>query len=288
MIAYDSPVALRAFLEEHGLGARKRFGQNFLIKRELRARLIDALAFEQGDAVWEIGPGLGAMTALLLERHARVTAFEIDAGFCRVLRELFEAQTNFTLVEGDALLTCLERYVSGGNAPYFLGNLPYNIGGRLIAEFIEQKCFFPRMVITVQREVAQRMLAVPHSKDYSSFSVLCASAYTVTPLMVLKGACFYPVPHVDSQAVRLDLRTERKQYPALFYPLVRALFASRRKTVRYNLREFARAFLVTPARNADAALAHCGINGTDRAEDLGIEEFAALAEAMTAFTVAAP
>jgi 16S rRNA (adenine1518-N6/adenine1519-N6)-dimethyltransferase len=288
MTLYDSPSALRAFLEERGLGARKQFGQNFLIKRELRARLLDALAFEQGDAVWEIGPGLGAMTALLLERGARVTAFEIDAGFCRVLRELFEAQTNFTLVEGDALVTCRGRYVSGETAPYLLGNLPYNIGARLIAEFIEQKCFFPRMVITVQREVAQRMSAVPHSKDYSSFSVLCASAYTVTPLMVLKGACFYPVPHVDSQAVRLDLRADRKQYPALFYPLVRALFASRRKTVRHNLREFARAFLTTPAQNADAALVHCGINGTDRAEDLGIEEFAALAEAMTAFTVAAP
>jgi 16S rRNA (adenine1518-N6/adenine1519-N6)-dimethyltransferase len=89
---------------------------------------------------------------------------------------------------------------------------------------------------------------------------------------------------VDSQAVRLDLRVDRKQYPALFYPLVRALFASRRKTVRHNLREFVRTFLAMPAQNVDTALVHCGINGTDRAEDLGIEEFAALAEAMTAFT----
>jgi 16S rRNA (adenine1518-N6/adenine1519-N6)-dimethyltransferase len=279
MLNYDAPTALRAFLEARGLAARKQHGQNFLINRSVRARLVDALSFEPNAPVWEIGPGLGAMTALLLERGACVTAFEIDAGFCDVLREVFAAQPHFTVIEGDALITCTQT----APAPYLLGNLPYNIGARLIAEFIEQKRFFSRMVVTVQREVAQRMIAAPHSKDYSSFSVLCASAYTVTPLMTLKGACFYPAPRVESQAVRLDLRAERS-YPPLFYPLVRALFASRRKTVKHNLREFIRAANVPgqgdPTQCTVAALAHCGISETARAENLSLQDFAALAEAL--------
>jgi 16S rRNA (adenine1518-N6/adenine1519-N6)-dimethyltransferase len=100
--------------------------------------------------------------------------------------------------------------------------------------------------------------------------------------MVLKGACFYPAPHVDSQAVRLDLRPDRPQYPALFYPLIRALFSSRRKTVKHNLREFAAAqYAVGAARLTDEALAHCNISAGDRAEDLTPEDFAALAAWLT-------
>jgi 16S rRNA (adenine1518-N6/adenine1519-N6)-dimethyltransferase len=270
-INYDSPSALRAFLDAEGLGARKQFGQNFLIRREIRTRLLDALGFEWGDAVWEIGPGLGAMTAPLLERGAHVTAFEIDAGFCRILRGLFGER--LTLIEGDVLATWRDTDA----APYLLGNLPYNIGAHLIAGFIEQGRFFKRMVITIQREVAQRMSARPHTKDYSSFSVLCASAYTVTPLMILKGACFYPAPHVDSQAVRLDLRPDRPRCPALFYPLIRALFSSRRKTVKHNLRDFMAQHTSDVARLTDAALVHCNIDAGARAENLAPDDFTALA-----------
>lgn len=270
-INYDSPSALRAFLDAEGLGARKQFGQNFLIRRDIRARLLDALEFEPGDAVWEIGSGLGAMTAPLLERGAHVTAFEIDTGFCRILRSLFGER--LTLIEGDARAAWRDT----ASAPYLLGNLPYNIGAHLIADFIEQGRFFQRMVVTIQREVAQRMSARPHTKDYSSFSVLCASAYTVTPLMVLKGACFYPAPHVDSQAVRLDLRPDRPRSPALFYPLIRALFSSRRKTVKHNLRAFLAQRASDAARLTDAALVHCSIDAGVRAENLAPEDFTALA-----------
>jgi 16S rRNA (adenine1518-N6/adenine1519-N6)-dimethyltransferase len=268
-IHYDSPNALRAFLEAEGLGARKRFGQHFLIKRDVRMRLVQALGIERGDAVWEIGPGLGAVTAPLLEQGARVTAFEIDPGFCRVLERVFAGR--IALIQGDALA----EWPGAEPAPYLIGNLPYQIGARLIAGFIEEGRFFRRMVVTVQREVAQRMSARVHTKDYSSFSVLCASAYTAAPLMALKAACFYPAPHVDSQAVRLDLRPDRTAPPALFCPLVRALFAARRKTVKHNLRAFAAAR--GNAALADQALERCGIDPAARAENLSPEDFAALA-----------
>jgi 16S rRNA (adenine1518-N6/adenine1519-N6)-dimethyltransferase len=261
---------------------RKRFGQNFLINPDARGRLLDALDPKPGAGVWEIGSGLGAMTRPLLERGAAVIAFEIDKGFIPVLREFFGGNPAFTLIEGDALKTW--RMAPPGD--YLFGNLPYTIGAVLMADLIEQGRFFRRMVVTVQKEVASRMAAGPGSKDYSSFSVLCASAYKVTPLRLMKGALFYPEPRVDSQGVRFDLRTDRdpSAYPGCFKPLVRCLFSSRRKTVKNNLESFAassagvnRAAL---GGISEAALKYAGIAPNERAERLGVDDFAALALAL--------
>jgi 16S rRNA (adenine1518-N6/adenine1519-N6)-dimethyltransferase len=171
-INYDSAAALKALLEERGLGMRKKFGQNFLINPLVRRKLADALEVGEGDAVWEIGPGLGAMTRELLERKARVRAFEIDPGFSALLEDFFKDELNFTLVQGDVLKTWRRAEKAG----YLLGNLPYNIGAVFLADLIEGRRFFKRMVVTVQREVARRMAAKPGSADYSSFSVLIGSA----------------------------------------------------------------------------------------------------------------
>jgi 16S rRNA (adenine1518-N6/adenine1519-N6)-dimethyltransferase len=271
-INYNSAAALQTFLAENGLGMRKKFGQNFLINPGVRQSLASALEAQAGDSVWEIGPGLGAMTSLLLEQGLCVRAFEIDSGFVRILKELFSANANFALVEGDVLKT----WPTQPAVPYLLGNLPYNIAATLLADFIEQGHFFKRIIVTVQREVAQRMAAPPGSADYSSFSVLCASAYRVKPLTVIKSASFYPRPRVDSQAVLLEQKPQT-EYPACFYPLVRRLFSARRKTIKNNLT----AFFASRGKAATLpaeALAQCGMNGGRRAEDLAIDEFLALAK----------
>jgi 16S rRNA (adenine1518-N6/adenine1519-N6)-dimethyltransferase len=271
---------------------RKQLGQNFLINRDARKRLLDALEFRPGDKVWEIGPGLGAMTEGLLDRGAELTAFEIDYGFSKVLNEFFalplrkEGSPSFTLISGDVLKTWRKAEA----APFLLGNLPYNIAAAILGDLIEKDRFFTRIVVTVQREVAQRMIAGPGSKNYSSFSVLCASAYTLKPLMVLKGPSFYPAPRVDSQGVLLSLRTDINPalYPPLFRPLVRGLFASRRKTIKNNLQSFLNSGILkkngkNPAAGelAAEALKQCGIAPNERAENLGIPEFSALAAAIT-------
>jgi len=277
---YNSAAALRAFLDQNGLGMRKKFGQNFLLNPGVRQALVRALDAQAGESVWEIGPGLGAMTSLLLEKGLCVRAFEIDPGFAHALREIFAGNAGFTLVEGDVLKTWPDEPA----APYLLGNLPYNIAAALLSELIEQGRFFNRIVVTVQREVARRMAAVPGSADYSSFSVLCASAYHVKPLMVIKGASFYPKPNVDSQAVLLELREDAasRLRPAGFYPLVRQLFSSRRKTIKNNLTVFfaSRENPAATAVHAQHALEKSALDGGRRAEDLGLEEFEALAQAI--------
>lgn len=282
---YDSPGSLRRFMDQRGLGMQKKFGQNFLVNPDARRRLADALQASRDGTVWEVGPGLGAMTTELLDRGLRVHAFEIDRGFAQVLREKFGTDPRFTLVEGDVLKTWPAAGQSG-RPECFFGNLPYNIAATLIADFIEAGFFFSRAVVTVQKEVAQRMVARPGAEGYSSFSVLCASAYDVVPTMTLKGGSFYPIPNVDSQAVRMDLRTDRDpaDYPRLFRPLVRALFASRRKTVRNNLLSFAASRWKGSPETLDdlvsTVLEQSGIKKEERAERLSVDEFAAIARAL--------
>jgi 16S rRNA (adenine1518-N6/adenine1519-N6)-dimethyltransferase len=281
-INYNSAGDLRSFLDENGLGMRKKLGQNFLINPATRQALVSALedgvVLKEVPEVWEIGPGLGAMTSLLLERGFQVRAFEIDPGFIRILKKLFADNAGFTLVEGDVLKT----WQIQPPAPYLLANLPYNIAAALLAAFIEQRRFFRRTVITVQREIARRMAASPGSADYSSFSVLCASAYRVKPLMLIKGASFYPKPNVDSQGVLLELREDAAAFvrPACFYPLVRRLFISRRKTIKNNLGDFfaMKGCSGSPSVMAALALEKSLLDGGRRAEELALEDFTVLAK----------
>ncbi|GHV41033.1 ribosomal RNA small subunit methyltransferase A [Spirochaetia bacterium] len=289
VINYDSAAALRALLEERGLGMRKKFGQNFLINPGIRKRLVDALEIGAGETVWEVGPGLGAMTRELLDRGMNVRAFEIDPGFIGLLKELFIEKPGFTLVEGDVLKTWHQADQAEAPAPYLLGNLPYNIGAVLLANFIEEGRFFKRMIVTVQKEVARRMAAKPGGSDYSSFSVLIGSAYKVSPLMVIGASSFYPAPRVDSQGIRLDLRTdmEGRARPPLFYPLVRQLFSSRRKTIKNNLQTFVSSRIMKGDDPLDIvlpALEQCGIKPEERAENLTVEQFAELAEKVFSLT----
>jgi len=280
MINYNSSAALRSFLEQEGLGMRKKFGQNFLINPAVRQTLVEALGAQSGDEVWEIGPGLGAMTAMLLEKGFKVKAFEIDGGFIKILKREFAEEDNFSLVEGDVLKTWKGQVVNNDadnkEVPFLFGNLPYNIAAAFLADLIEKNCLFRRMVVTVQKEVALRMSAKAGSRDYSSFSVLCASAYNVKPLTVIKPSSFYPKPNVDSMAVLLEIRNSPAPHP-VFFPLVRALFSSRRKTIKNNLSAFCASRFGNPALSAQI-LRENGLSGAERAEELAIDIFLSLAK----------
>jgi len=276
MINYNSASALKAFLDREGLGMRKKFGQNFLINPAVRQTLADALEAQSGDEVWEIGPGLGAMTALLLEKGLKVKAFEIDEGFIRILKQEFAEKENFCLVEGDVLKTWKSH--TNESSPFLFGNLPYNIAAAFLADLIENGCLFKRVVVTVQKEVALRMISCAGSKDYSSFSVLCASAYNVKPLTVIKPSAFYPKPNVDSMAVLLENRNAPAPCP-VFFQLVRALFSSRRKTIKNNLSVFCSSRFGKSELSA-RFLKENALSGKERAEELTAEVFLSLAKSV--------
>jgi 16S rRNA (adenine1518-N6/adenine1519-N6)-dimethyltransferase len=271
---YDSPRAIKALLESRGMSAQKRFGQNFLVNRGARERIASFLALSPGARIWEIGPGIGAMTAAIAATGASLTLFEIDKGFIGLLGELFGEKAS--IVEGDVLKTWRGAYAAQGMPDIVFGNLPYNAAGAIIADFAESGFVPPRMVFCVQKEGAERMAAKPGGKNYSSFSVLCQSRFQVESLMRLKPTSFYPEPQVESAVVRL---TPREGFPmtkdeALFFSLVRAAFSSRRKTLRNNLQ----AYLGGTPGLAEVLLEAVGMDPASRAEEHAPERFAALAD----------
>jgi 16S rRNA (adenine1518-N6/adenine1519-N6)-dimethyltransferase len=285
---YNAPSSIKAFLDARGLSMRKKFGQNFLINEGARVRLVEALGAGAGDAVWEIGPGLGSMTRLLLDRGAEVKVFEIDRGFIAALHDLFAqeiAAKQLVIATGDVLKTWPSHAAEAGKRPLrLLGNLPYNIAGTLLADFIENGRLFSRGVVTVQKEVAARIMARSGDRDYTSLAVLFAEAYETRKICAMKGPFFYPPPNVDSTAFCFfPQENAAPALPPVFFPLVRALFAQKRKTVYNNLCRFAgNSALPGVARDdipafCEKALSQCAIEKNTRAENLKPADFRNLA-----------
>ncbi|MBR4789719.1 MAG: ribosomal RNA small subunit methyltransferase A [Treponema sp.] len=262
---------------------QKKFGQNFLINSAARTKLIDALDVKEGTTVWEVGPGLGAMTSELLERGTNLTVFEIDRGFISLISQFFQPYSDkesFRIIEGDVIKNWYGQTQKGTVIPErFFGNLPYNIAATIIADTIEKEIRFEKCVFTVQKEVAVRMAAKPGDEDYSSLSVLCNWAYDVKNLMDLSGACFWPKPNVDSRAVLFTKKEDfpRCTNPKLFIKMQRALFSSRRKTVRNNLQGF-----LNSSEKAALYLEKAEINPMLRAEVLTIDQMLKLSDIISA------
>lgn len=286
-IAYDSPAAIKTFLEAEGLAMSKRFGQNFLVDPNAREKLYSALGTTEPVHIWEIGPGIGAMTALLLERGHRVTAFEIDHGFARILRGLFGDNPRFSLVEGDFLKTWKGAIGSNATASHaaispadaarpdiIFGNLPYNVALAIIADLLENKGVPGRMIFTVQKEAARRIASGPGTKDYSAFSVLCASVCRTKILYDIGASAFWPRPRVTSSVVSLSPRPDpiAADDRSGFSRFVRSAFSSRRKTLRNNVQAMDNDF----AANFDETLERLGIQADIRAEALQPEQLAAV------------
>ena len=280
---YNSAAELKQVLDANGFSMQKKFGQNFLINQQARNKLIDALDIQEGTKVWEVGPGLGAMTSGLLEKGADLTVFEIDRGFISLISQYFDDYSKkgkFRIVEGDVLKNWYGQTQEGTVLPQrFFGNLPYNIAASIVADTIEKGIRFERCVFTVQKEVAVRMAAKPGDADYSSLSVLCNWAYDVKNLIDLSGSNFWPKPNVDSRAVIFTKKEDfpRCTNPKLFIKIQRALFSSRRKTVRNNLQGF-----LNNNEKTMLCLEKAGIDPMLRAEVLTIEQMLKLSDVIAA------
>jgi 16S rRNA (adenine1518-N6/adenine1519-N6)-dimethyltransferase len=234
---YDSPSEITAVLKELGISLKKRWGQNFLINRGAREKLIDLIAPGKSETVWEVGPGLGCLTVDLLPRVKSLTLFEIDRGLVRYLEKKFGGQKKLTIVSGDVLKSYRKTEKRSGAPDKVVGNLPYSSASALLASFAENEFSVPRMVFTVQKELALRMTASPGAKNYSSFSVLCQFAFQTEICFELRPGSFFPAPEVlsvvvEMQPARRDILPDDRK---LLLLLIRTLFASRRKTLRNNL-----------------------------------------------------
>ncbi len=265
---------LREVIARHGLGARKSLGQHFLLDLNLTGRIARAAPDIDSGSVIEVGPGPGGLTrALLAEGAARVIAVEKDSRCLEALAELAAAYPGrLEVVEGDALELDLAAL---GSAPrQIVSNLPYNISTALLVKWLTAVAGDPRafsaMTLMFQKEVAQRLVARPRSRDYGRLSVLTQWLCRARPLFDIPPRAFTPPPKVTSTVVSIIPR-EEPLAPASLASLEKvtaAAFGQRRKMLRQSLKS-----LGEPAAWFEAT----GIAPTARAEELSVEDFCALA-----------
>ena len=275
---YDSAAELRSVLEANGLNMSKRFGQNFLISTGARSKIIDILDIDSSSKIWEIGPGLGAMTHMVLEVSNLLTVFEIDYGFIKYLSEAFGHNSGFKIVTGDFVKTWGEIAITDGKPDKILGNLPYNSASAIISSLIENSCIPESLVVTVQKEMGQRMISPPGSKNYSSFSMLCQYVFNVQNMGDLKSGSFYPAPDVTSSILELKPHNLYKDVNSqLYFKIIRDLFQSRRKTIKNNL---SRGWTGTniPWNIVENALLETQISPNDRGENIAVKDIVRLVQ----------
>lgn len=268
----------RQLLVEHGLQLKKRFGQNFLLDPMVLDRIVDAAQISRDIGVIEIGPGIGALTEKLAEKAKQVIAVEIDKRLIPILEELFQSQTHVTIVQGDALkvdMMDLVHQFEQVNEIYVVANLPYYITSPLLIHLLKNRFPLKRIVVMIQKEVADRLTAKPGTKDYGSLSVVAQYFSNVGKVFSVPRHVFIPRPNVDSSVVRLELLDSPSVHvvdETLFFQIVRASFAKRRKTLVNALHG---AYATLFSKNEILAfLEKAQIDPQRRGETCSLEEFA--------------
>lgn len=259
-------------LRRFGLRPVKGLGQHFLTDRVVLDRIVDALALGPGDAVVEIGPGLGALTGPLLLTGAQVMAIERDRSLAAALPELFPGESRLTVVQADVLKTDLVP-LAADRQPAVAGNLPYNISAPVVFHLLRHTEITGSWVLMFQREVAQRLRATPGEPGCGVITALVAPFRDVRTVIEVGRGAFHPPPAVDSEVIRLDPRADRPlgDVPyAVYRRVVRAAFGSRRKTLRNALRTGGLA-------DAGGLLEQAEIDPGRRGETLSVEEFVRIA-----------
>lgn len=280
-----SPSAVRKIIQAHGFKVRKALGQNFLMDANIIEKIVRFADLTEQDLTFEIGPGLGVLTRRLARSAGRVIAVELDQNLLPILQETLADFPNAEVVHGDALKVDFDRLAEERTAGVFgrqgkkyklVANLPYYITTPLLMHLLTNGFNLERLVVMMQREVADRLQASPGGKDYGSLSV-AVQYYTVPEIVVrVPKTVFYPAPDVDSAVVRL---TKREAPPVdvtseeLFFKVVRAAFGQRRKTLLNSLTGSGLAARETWLE----VLSKTGIDPARRGETLSLQEFADLA-----------
>lgn len=261
----QSRRVINELLSRHGLRARKAYGQHFLADPNIIDKVVALAGVRPGDRVVEVGAGTGALTAALARAGAHLVAYEIDERLRPVLEEVL-AGLEVDLRFADVMAMNLATELEGG--PWKLvANLPYNVGTPLVLDVLRRAPAVEALVVMVQKEVADRLVADPGSADYGLPSVVVALTATVDGRFRVPPQVFVPAPRVESAVVRLDRRPAPPQLLEPALELARAAFGQRRKMLRASL----------AGRCDSAVFARTGIEPTARPEQLEPEQFLALA-----------
>jgi 16S rRNA (adenine1518-N6/adenine1519-N6)-dimethyltransferase len=254
-------------LSFHNIHPKKSLGQNFLFDENVLYRIVAAADLQSNDVVLEVGPGLGHLTGLLAETAVSVTAVELDNRFLPILHNQFDHLDHVHIIHGDILK---QEPAALFDQPYkVIANVPYYITGAILRHLLSAPHKPTMMVLTVQKEVAERITAVP--PKMSLLSVSTQFYGKVEFISTLKAGSFWPRPDVDSAAIRIDLRGKRPlpfSEEAAFFKLVKTGFSQKRKQLQKNMRQ-----LGLEKATIQDILTQSDIDGTRRAETLTLEEW---------------
>ena len=285
-------VLIRRF-REIGLSPDARHGQNFLIDLNLLHLLARSADIQPNDVVLEIGTGTAGLTTLLAEQAAAVITVEIDSHLYGMAAETLIDCENVVMLKHDALknknrfdprvIEAVQTALAAGADRNFklVANLPYNVATPIITNLLDCEVLPTSMTVTIQKELADRILAAPRSKDYSSLSIWMQSQCSVELVRVLAPTVFWPQPKVTSAIIRITVDQEkRSQIPELryFHQFVRAMFIHRRKFLRSNLLGAMKQHFGKP--EADEVLAEMNFSGNTRAEEIDVPTMLAFCEAV--------
>jgi 16S rRNA (adenine1518-N6/adenine1519-N6)-dimethyltransferase len=270
----DAPEPLRETIARHGLSASKALGQNFILDRQLLARIAGIAAVGEGDTVYEVGPGPGGLTRALLDTGAAVVAVERDRRCIPALDELgADFSGKFQLVEGDAMEVD-ERSLVGDGA-HIVANLPYNVGTALLLRWLAGPWppWWQSLTLMFQREVAERIVAEAGNDHYGRLAIAAQWRAEARIALAVHRSAFTPPPKVASAIVHLHPAAEPNGIdPAILERLTAAAFGQRRKMLRQSLKGMPGAL---------DALGEIGIDSARRAETLPVSDFIALARILS-------
>ena len=283
--------AVREISDRHGFRRANSLGQNFLVDRNIIEKIIDAADLTKDTLVIEIGPGMGALTQIAAEQAAKVFAVEIDRHLIPVLDEVVGSLGNVEIINEDILKINLndlieaerKNFANEGNKfekIVILGNLPYYITTPIIMGILEREVNMDEMVIMMQKEVAERIVASPGGKTYGALSIACQFFCETQYVATVPRTVFQPQPKVDSAVLRLERRTELPWEIGaggreLFFKVVRAGFNMRRKTLLNALTT-----LGIDKAELKSLLEGVKVEPSRRAETLSIQEFANISNAI--------
>ncbi len=271
----------RQLLAKYGQRAKKSWGQNFLVDERAYRQIVDACALGDGDWAVEIGAGLGTLTARLADAAAHVVAIERERDMLDILRSELGGNPRIEIVEANALTFDYPSVAArAGRAPAVVGNLPYQIASPILFRLLAARASVARIVVMLQKEMADRIVAQPGTKEYGALSVMVRMYGEPKLVCRVRAGGFVPAPRVDSAVLRIvpyaGGATRAAVDDARFSKVVHAAFNQRRKTLRNAL---SAAF---ESQAVDRALAAAGIDGKRRGETLSVDEFAALTKVIDA------
>ena len=269
----------KKIMRTNSVFAKKMFGQNFLIDDNILQGIVDSANVNEQDTVIEIGPGLGNLTHYILEKGANVIAFEIDTDMIQILNDRFNNNSKLKIINKDILKVSMEEYLKD-NKVKIIANLPYYITSPIIFKLLEYRKNIQSITIMIQKEVADRINAKPHSKDYGVLTINTNYMADVVKLFNVPNTSFIPAPNVTSAVIQIIPNENKEQELGIkdediFKDLVKRAFSARRKKLSNSLQNSG--IKNISKQDIENMIEQVGLNLNCRAEEVSIEQYAKMA-----------